>query len=160
MYDQETIGRYLNVKIPRSQRKMFTMRIRTSKKKKDWGSGKVLEKNLIEGFFKSKRIPLSCHPYFYDKIDNHKKFILDNLRKGNDIIFAFHWKGMGKKLNWGHVCVVAGFDESKNVVLVGDPGQNTPKFRKMRLAKIVHAMHEQYDGDKRGFFIIGKKGCV
>lgn len=155
LYDQETIGKYLDMKIPGRHRHLFARRIPLSKKRKDWGAGEVLKKNLIEKFFRAKRIPLSCRTYSYDKISEHKKFILDNLRKGNDIIFSFHWKGLGKRWNYGHVCVLAGLKVNKRpIVIVGDPSQDGPKFWEVNLAKLINAMHERYDGWKRGFYII------
>lgn len=148
----------MDMKIPKGDRHLFATRIPVSRKRSDWGAGEVLKENLIEKFFRAKKLPLTCRTYAYDVIKDHKNFILENLQNGNDIIFSFHWKGLGKKTASGHVCLIAGLKLSdRPTIIVGDPSPVDPKFWEIKLDKIVHAMHERYDEYKRGFYIISKK---
>ena len=68
-------------------------------------------------------------------------------------MFSFHWRGLGRKWNCGHVCVLAEFDTTRSVVTVGDPGQNTPKFWKVKLSRLIKAMSPEWDGHERGFYV-------
>ena len=96
-------------------------------------------------------------PFKISKIENPKKFIVGNIKKGNDVMISFNWKGLGYKKNWGHVVVISEMDTKKDVVTLGDPSFNQPKFWKVKLSRLVKAMNPKHDSVERGFYIFSKK---
>lgn len=158
--DQEEIARYIELKVPKYMAHYFTYPVKTTRKKKKMGTSVHIEKQTNK-MFREKKIPLKIEKYNYEKIKDYAKFIVNNLKKGNDIMLDFHWYGLGKRAksyNFGHVCVVAGIElNEKPTVILGDPSYNHPKYWKADLKRLVHAMDPKYDGYQRGFWIIKKR---
>lgn len=162
--DQEEIGLMLSLKIPKSFAKYYTKTIPVTKQRKYYGTGvftKGQTHKLAQEIFDKYEIPLKIKRFSVHEILNPKEFIVQNLKKGNDILLDFHWCGIGKRSklwNIGHVCVVSGIVLNKDVeVVLGDPGYFMPKFWSVKLDKLIKAMDKKYDGHERGFWIISKK---
>lgn len=153
--DQEIIAKEIGIKIPKKFQKLFRVKMKTTRKRSEYGAPRLIAKDshLVNRFLKKYKIPLKMTPFKISKIKDPKKFIIDNLKKGNDLMLSFHWRGLGKRWNWGHVCVLAEFDTARNIVTIGDPAYNMPKFWKINLHKLVRAMSSEWDGRERGFYV-------
>jgi len=157
--DQEVIAKEIKIKIPAKEKNKFTVKLKTCRKEEDCGAPNIIGKeyNLINKFFKKHKIPFKHTPYKISKIKDVKQFIIDNLKKENDIMFSFCWRGLGKPWNWGHVVLLSEFDTKTNEILIGDPSPKHPKFWKAKLDKITHAMLPKWDKEERGFYIFSRE---
>ena len=155
--DQEIIAKELKIKIPKKHQKSFSVKLPLCKTAKDAGPtlGPLKDVKIINNIFKKYNICLTAKAYPISKIKNPQKIVIENLNVGNDLIAIFHWKGLKKKKwNWAHRTVVAEFNTKNNIVTLGDPGYDTPKYWKISLNKLIIAMNKKYDGWERGFYII------
>ena len=158
--DQEEIAWYCKLKILKKDSKKFVRKMRIAKSKKEWGTSVEKFHIYANELLRKKKIPLKIEHHFISKIKNPREFVIKNLKAGHDIMLDFHWFGLGKKdksWNCGHACVISEFDSNKNILTLGNPSQNQPKFWKVSLNKIVKAMDKKYDGHERGFWIINKR---
>ena len=94
-------------------------------------------------------------PFKISKVGNPKEFIIQNIKKGNDIMLSFHWRGLGLK-GMGHIVVLTEIDDKEDIITIGDSSLNQPKFWKVKLTKLVKAMSSKYDGCERGFYVFEK----
>lgn len=153
--DQEIIAKELDTKIPKNLAKLFSTRLKTCKRKKDCGTMCFANKKstLVNDFLKKYRIPLKHRTFLISEIKNPKEFLIENIKSGNDILLSFNWKGIGKRWNWGHIVLISEFNTKINELTLGDPSQENPKFWKIKLNKITHAMLPKWDKIERGFYI-------
>ena len=156
--DQEKIAKELKTRVFKRDLKLFPEKMLTTGKKGDLGLPDIIGKDtyLVNRFLKKYKIPLRMTPFKISKVKNPKEFIVENLKKGNDIMVSFNWKGLEHKRGWGHIVVISEIDTRKDVVVLGDPGQNQPKFWKVKLNRLTKAMSSKYDGAERGFHIFSK----
>jgi hypothetical protein len=156
--DQERIAKELRIRLPKKDMKLFNEKMLLRKKRESPGACQIIGKDayLVDRMFKNHRIPLKMTTFRISKVDDPKKFVTYNIRKGNDIMLSFNWKGLGGKHNRGHVVVVSEITPG-GIVTIGDPSQVNSKFWKVPLSRIVKAMDSRYDGHERGFYIFSKK---
>lgn len=158
--EQEGIAKELKIRIPKKDFKLFKHKMLTTRVKKDYGAPNLIEKDayLVDKLFRKYKIPLKMTPIKISKIKDPRKLIIENLKKGNDIMIAFNWKGLGHKGNWGHLAVISGIIEKEDpIIIIGDSSEKKPKFWKVKLSKLVKAMNGKYDKTERGFYIFSKK---
>lgn len=156
--DQEEIAEYCKLKVPRKLKKLFVRNIKIAKSKKEEGTSVEKIHIYLKKLLKYKKIPLAVTKHTISKIKDSKKFIIENLKTGNDIMLDFACKPFPEYEfpHGGHVCVVVEFDTDKNILTLGDPAFYKPKFWKVPLQKIVKAMDSKWDGHERGFWIISE----
>lgn len=152
--EQADIAREIKIRIPKKDLKLFSAKMAITRKRNDYGAPDLIGKDafLINQFLKRHKIPLKMNSWKIGLIENPKKFIVENIKKGNDVMLSFHWRGLGLK-GKGHVAVLAEIDDKENTVIIGDSAINRPKFWKVKLDKLVRAMSAQYDHCERGFYI-------
>ncbi len=157
--DQEVIAKEFNVKIPPELKELFTVRLKTRKKKENCGATVLIERDskTLNRFLKKYKIPLKCKTFLISDVKDARKLVIDNVKAGNDVLLSFCWKGLGINQNWGHVSVIAEFNTKTNEVTLGDPSPKRKKFWKIKLNKLTHAMLPKWDKEERGFYIFSKK---
>jgi hypothetical protein len=156
--DQEVIAKELRIRLPKRALSLFNEKMLVARRKGSTGACNIIGKDayLVDDMFRKYRIPLKMTTFKISKVDNPEKFISDNMRKGNDIMLSFNWKGLGRKYNRGHVVVLSEISP-KNIITIGDPSQVNCKFWKVPLNRIVKAMGKEYDDNERGFYIFSEK---
>lgn len=55
----------------------------------------------------------------------------------------------------GHFAVIVGLDSKGKKVIIGDP--DPPFFKKISVKKIVKAISANFDGIKRGIYLVSNK---
>ena len=157
--DQEEIARELKTRVFKKDLKLFSKKMLLTRKMGDLGVPDIIGKNayLAHKFLRKHRIPLKMTNLKIGRVKDPKGFIIKNLKKRNDIMLSFNWKGLGRKNNWGHIVVISELDTEKDIVVLGDPGYDRPKFWRVKLNRLVKAMSPKYDGVERGFHIFSKK---
>jgi hypothetical protein len=158
--DQEQIAKEIRTRVPKRDINKFTTKMLTAKRPFDYGTRDIIGKDayLVNDFFKRHKIPMHMVPHKIGTIRDVRDFLVTNLKAGNDIMLAFHSKGLGYKTGHGHVVVLAGLKEGKRpVAIIGDPSPTDPKFWEVRLDRLTKAMDRKWDGCERGFYVFGRR---
>jgi hypothetical protein len=159
LFSQEEIGRALCLTVPKSAKKLFN-KVRAGKKPKTgYGTQESKKGCSLNAFFNKKKIPLKCERYWISKVEEPAKFIVKNLRRGNDVVALYHNRGINPKGKaFGHACIVSEITLGRRpeVVLI-DPDFRNKKYNKVGLGRLCSAMSTKYDGNERGFWVICKK---
>ncbi|MBI3190259.1 C39 family peptidase [archaeon] len=141
---QEEIGYDLGLVVPK---------VRTEKKPAaGYGTRIGTKKYSINSYFRKNNIDLK-EKYFPAEITTDvKKFIIENLKNGNDIIVCFNNKKLYGAGDYGHISLIQSIN-NENIILI-DPEKNMPKKRKVKLSKLVDAMKYHGKKNRGGFWII------
>jgi hypothetical protein len=122
-------------------------------------SGKTYRIGVDIGEFAKEKIntflqkfKLKSEIYRISKIKEVKAFIIENLKKGNDIMMNFWWKPFDGR-SYGHFVLVADFDSETGEVTVCDPSPYKKSFWKASIDKFIKAMHPKWDKKERGFVV-------
>lgn len=108
----------------------------------------------INKFFKKYKIPLVATAYLASSIKDLKKFIVNNLKAGNDLWVELHNPTMyGTK--GGHDNVVQAIDIETDIITLIDPESYHKQIQQVTLSKIAEAIkkHEK----ERGFIVVSSK---
>ena len=156
--DQESIAKELKLRFPKKAAILFNEKMLVAKKGQGIGAKNIIgkEAHLVGSLFRKHKIPLKMTTFRISKVGNPRKFILDNMRRGNDIMLSFNWKGLDRKHNQGHVVVLSEISP-KDILTLGDPSPMSANFWKVPLDRIIKAMGMEYDGCERGFYIFSEK---
>jgi len=159
IFTQEEIAKYCKLKILKKQQKYFLRKFPIVKRAKDTGTTVKDFAKCLQKFIKDKKLPLKITYYLVSQVKDPVKLVVNNLKKGNDIIIHYHSKGLGqRKQVLGHVCVISAIKLGKKSILtLGDPYYFDPKFWDVELDKILKCMKPKWDGYERGFLIVNKK---
>jgi len=157
IFSQEEIGRALKLTVPRELKYLFGKKVLSAAKepKLGWGSQLGHSAQLINTFFKRKRLPLEAECFPYSKVENPAEFIASHIAKGNDVMLITYMAALDKKLKFGHSLVIANIGGNK--VTVGDPAFESSKFYKTPLQKVLNGMTDKWDGVERAFYIFRRK---
>jgi len=149
---QEEIAYDLGLIIPKKEAHFFA-KVRMGKKPVAGYGTQVGKKNYsINNYFLKNKIKLKEKYFFIDKISGIQKFLIEKLRKNNDIMVCFNNKKLYGNGDYGHVSLIKGI-QNDNVILM-DPEKGK---RKVKLLKLINAA--KLHGIKRrgGFWIISGK---
>jgi len=156
--DQEELAWHCKLKILKKNAKYFVRNMRITKSRKDTGTSVEKMHIYLNKMLKDKKIPLTVEKHPISKIKDPKEFMIENLKKENDIMLDFFCKPFPVyEYEGGHVCVVSEFNSDKEIITLGDPAGELPKFWKVPLKKIIKSMDKKYDGHERGFWIVKSK---
>lgn len=149
---QEEIGYELGLVVPKEIAREFK-KIRTGKKPIAGYGTQVAKKQFsINHFFKKYKIGLKETYYPPEKVKDYARFIIDNISKSNDLIVCFNNKLLFGSGDWGHVCVIQGFN--RNVITLIDPGRSVPKKRRAELPNLIDAIKKHGKKRRGGFWVI------
>jgi hypothetical protein len=157
MFSQEDIGYELGLVVPKKYKKLLP-KARTGKRPPaGYGTQVGKERYSINNFFEKHEIPLKEEFFPLEKIKNVKSWIGEQIEKDNDILVCFNYRklyGKGRR-NQGHMCILDTILNDK-VILI-DPEYKAPKFRKVKLKKLLEAI--KFHGEKRqgGFWLISPR---
>jgi len=147
MLPQEEIGHDLGLIVPKKYKKILPT-ARTGKMPPS-GYGTQENKHSLNKFFKKHKIPLRKESFQPSEIKNTEKWIEENIKKDNDILVCFKggllYGGKGR----GHLSVVDSI--SGDEVTLIDPSRLVPKYRKVKLKRLIMAMEKHPTG---GFHLI------
>jgi len=150
--EQEEIAKKIGIKIPRSESKFFYISLLIGKIKKEFGISLIDFKNKrIKEFLNKYDTSLHATVYFVSEIDNVPQFILNNLKKGNDVMINFWFKYFKKELNMGHFSLISEINE--NQITICDPWPENKSFWKTDVNELIKAMGNTFDGRERGFIV-------
>jgi ribosomal protein S24E len=154
IFSQEDIGYELGLTVPKRYKKLLP-KARTGKKPSaGWGTQVGKRKYPINNFFRKHKIPLKEEYFSLQKIENVKDWIREQIEKDNDILVCFNYRklyGKGKKKQ-GHVCILDTI--LRDEVILIDPEYRVPKFRKVKLKKLLEAMKFHGEKNRAGFWLI------
>ena len=98
--------------------------------------------------------------YPADKIKDVKKFIIQNLQKGNDLIVCFNYRALYRPKDkesggLGHISLIQSIHD--DIITLIDSVENVPNKRKVKLEKLTSAMKYHGTKNKGGFWLIQTK---
>lgn len=156
---QEDIGYELGLQVPEKDKTFFN-RVRVALKKPAAGYGTQAHTKgfSINDFFRKYKLNLTETLYGIEDIEDIKKFIIQNIKKGNDLILGFNDRKINPK-GWdgGHVCLLSSFDDKKEIVIFINPSTRVSNYQEIKLSKLLSAM--KYHGKSKGggFWVISEK---
>lgn len=114
---------------------------------------KGFEQEKVNDFL--NKFGLKAEVYRPSEIKDINKFVVENIKKGNDIMMNF-WLKLFDGRNSGHFVLIADFNSEKEEVTVCDSSSKKKSFWKAPIKKFVDSMSKKYDGDERGFVVFKK----
>lgn len=151
---QEEIGQFLGLVVSEKDKHLFSDRIKSGERPKaGYGTQISKEKYSLNKFFNREGIPLQAKKI--EEIEGSKvqKAIEENLKKGNDIIALHHNKIIDKNgKDCGHACLISKI--SGNKLTFVDPSPETKKEYSVGLDRLLYAMTDKCDGNKRALWVI------
>ena len=162
LISQDKIAKEVGLVIPPEDQRLFNEKMKTAKKipkgKTTYGTWKVDVPKLLNKF----NIPLKMRSYYPSKIATVKKFIIDNLQKGNDIIVSFNvgpYSRPKNSVNYIHSCVIDSIraQGKKTIVTLGDPSYSHRKFFDIDLKILLEGMSNKYYSREKSFKVFFNK---
>lgn len=158
LVDQETIGNTLGLIVPKKHKNLFITKVKTRNKprKKGWGTNET-DGSKINRFFKKHRIPLKAKKVLHSEIKDATKLIVEDLKKGNDLMLVTYMSAIEPKEKYGHALLISEIILGKKPrIIVGDPRFLSKKFWEVGLDKLIKGMSKKFDGEERGIYIFTK----
>jgi len=152
--DQEDIARELDIKITKEVSGAFNHKFKIAKNILEAGYD-VQKINIkkLNSIFRKHKILIRAEFKKISEIEDVNKFIINNIRKNNDLSILFLWKAFGRKVNYGHYVLISSYDANTKIVEVCDPIQKNKSFWNSKIFKFISGMEDKWDGKERGFFI-------
>jgi len=157
---QEEIGYELGLVVPEDKAHFFT-KVRTCKKIiASYGTHTRKKEYSVNNYFSKNQIKLKEIYYHPDNIKDIKKFIIQNLQKGNDLIVCFNYRALyrpkdKKPDGLGHISLIQNINE--DIITLIDSEKDAPNKRKIKLEKLICAMKYHGKKNKGGFWLIQTK---
>lgn len=150
--DQEEIAKEVGARIMPKEYKFFSLKFRLSKDPNDAGINLVeFDKKRVKYFFKKHKLTINSEVFHISKISNVKKFIKENLDKGNDVMVNFHMSYFDKSKKWGHFNLIEKI--KGDVITFCDPSPESKSYWITTISNLVASMDKKIDGKERGFVI-------
>ncbi len=152
--DQEQLAYMLGTFVDEKDKKHYSLKFKTAKTGdsrigiilKDFGKPKV--KRILAKY------RLKVKVFRISQIKNLDKLLKNNIKFNKDTIINFWWKPIDGT-DWGHHVLLQKFDTKKRRITVCDPGSRKNKTWPISLKKLVKCMSPEFDGNERGFVVIG-----
>ncbi|VVB59594.1 Uncharacterised protein [uncultured archaeon] len=149
---QEEIGYELGLIVPKEDAHLFT-KVRTGRKPiAGYGTQVQKKKYSINNYFQKNKIRLKETYYPVEDITDVEKFIIDNLKKGNDLLVCFDNKALYGDGDFGHVSLIQGINN--DIVMLVDP--EDARSKDVGLSKLTNAMKAHGRKRSGGFWIISQ----
>jgi hypothetical protein len=151
--EQEQVAKELGTRISQSMVNQFYINLPIAKDDNETGTDLaefVGEK--IKALFKKYKLPLKTKIYYIDEIKNIKQFIIDNLKKGNDMMFNFSDRLYNPTSDEGHYSLVSAI--TGDTVTLCDPWIENKSFWQTKLNDLARET-DTIDpmGNKRGIVV-------
>lgn len=151
--DQEELAKDLGIRIARKHRNLYIKKFRQLPNNHghlginldDFKSNKM--KKIL------RKYGLVCDIAYLNKIDNHREFIIENIRKNNDIMTNIYLKPI-RNVDTGHYVLISEFDNRNDVVTICDPSFSSKSFWNITLEDLLNSMSYKWTGKYRGFLVL------
>jgi hypothetical protein len=153
---QDEIAKLTDVGVSKEDAKCFMGKLRVGK---PYGI-KTITKSTearYNSFFKTKKFPFKVKAFKLSEIKDHKKFIIDNLEKGNDMHLELCMKNITGKANV-HDCILSKIRcDSKTFVTIVDPWWANKQYHEVEMKTLLQSMDKKWFGRELGFLIYYEK---
>jgi len=156
LLSQEEIGRELGLIVPKEYKKILPLARTGKKPSSGWGTQASEKKFSINKFLKKFKYPLREKYFPLSKIKDVEKWLAKELKEGSDIMVCFNYKRLyGEGNDGGHISLIEKINYYNKTFTLIDPEGNVPKFRDVKIKKLVNSI--KYHGKKNyGGFIVLK----
>jgi len=154
-YNQERLAKEIDVGISKKIEDLYLLPfdVYPSKDDRTGLSFYRFKEDRINNFL--RRFKLKATAFYVSEIKDIKKFVIENLRRGRDIIMNFWWEPFLGKDNGGHYVLIADYDTKTDDLTVCDPSSERKSFWKGKLKDFAEAMGKKWDKKERGFVVVG-----
>lgn len=153
LFSQEYISNELGLTIPKKYKNILPHARVGKRKSYGWGTQVQEKQYSINKFFKKHKIQLHEKYYTINQITNPLTWIREQIEMDNDLIVCFKYSALYRRPgSQGHVSIVHAVD-GEDVVLI-DPIPDVPKYRKVNLYKLLHAIEDHGKSNRGGFWLI------
>ncbi|MFH0988323.1 MAG: hypothetical protein V1763_03040 [Parcubacteria group bacterium] len=161
LISQDEMAKALDVIIGPEHQRLFTTKLKTTKKLPAGKTGYGTWDFTAPKFLKRFNLPLSVKRFYPSKIDDVKKFLQENIKQGNDIIVSFNMAAYANPtsgVNYVHSCVIDSVIEKDGTTMIrlGDPSYNNKKFFNIKLPTLLKGMSKLY-GTEHSFKVFYNK---
>jgi len=156
LISQDKIAKEVGLVIPPEDQRLFNEEMKVVKELPKGVTTYGVWKVDILKFFKKYRVQLKMTSYYPSKIPDVKKFIINNLQKGNDMIVSFNvapYANPKYKVNYIHSCVIDSIrtKDKKTIITLGDPSYTHRKFFDIDFDILLEGMSDKYDSKEKSF---------
>ncbi len=162
LVEQEIIGRELDLIVPKKFKHLFIGKVKIGGRhqKRDYGTHET-DGVKTNKFLKKYKIPLKAKKIFYSEfkdVQHAAEIIVDNLKKGNDMMIVTYLAAIWPKKKNGHAMLISEIILNKKPkIVVGEPTFMRKKFYELDLAKVIKGMDKKWDGEERGIYVFSKR---
>lgn len=145
---QTDIAYDLGIILPPKDRHLLPKSHKGRKPKAGWGTRINLKRYSLTAFFKKRGYLLketfqSAKKFSATK--QFKKFLLDNIRKENDLLICFNYPMLYRiKGSWGHASLIEKVEDDK--VILRDPNPKHKEAREVLLDDLLAALKNHHHG--------------
>lgn len=153
---QDEIAKHVGVTISKKDQKCFMRKLKVLKK--PYGIETVTKKteNRYNKFFKKKKLPLRVKAYRTSQIKNHIKFIIENMKKGNDIQVEVSMKKINGKLTCHDLVLSKIVCKRTCYVTLIDPWWMNKQIHRIKLKTLIESMNKKWFDRELGFLVYYK----
>ena len=154
---QDEIGYQLGLIVPKEKAYLFS-KVRTGRMPKTgWGTQTTKNQYSINNYFIKNNLPLKLTTHNIQKIEKASKFVIQNLKKDNDIIICYNSQVLFGGGDIEHVSLIEEIDTENDELTIVDPAIGSPKIRKIKLYKLIQVLKSKKMGKIGGFGIVSEK---
>jgi hypothetical protein len=158
LFDQQELAKYFKIKVGKKQLVCFNIKLDTyTRTNYNEGLKTIESENIINRFFKSRKIPLIAKAVPASKIRNLESFLVNNLKGNNDLWVEYKSHRIHKK-PYIHDNVVESLQKTRRhfkITLVDPAPLHKPRFV-IGIKELQEAISDKY-GRETGFVVISSK---
>lgn len=155
LFDQQELAQYFKIKVAKDQQACFNIRLGIyTKTNYDEGLKTIESEDIINRFFKSRKISLTAKAVRASEIEDITSFLFENIRKDNDLWIEYKsHKIHGEK--YIHDNVIESIQKTKTsakVILVDPAPRHKPRII-VGVRELEEAVSDKY-GRETGFIVV------
>jgi len=154
---QDEIGYQLGLIVPKEKVHLYSKALTGRMPKSGWGTQTNKKQYSINNYFVKNNLPLKLTIHSVQEIESVSKFVIQNLKKDNDIIICYNSQLLFGSGDIEHVSLIEGIDTENNELTIVDPAIGVPKIRKIKLSKLIQVLESYRISKIGGFWIVSRK---
>ncbi len=156
---QELLGYHLGLIVPKDVEHLF-WNVKTGKRPPvGYGTGVQKDAEIVNKSFAKLGIPLRMKLLHVSQFDEESfvKYLKTIEKLNKDVLACFdHGVLRGDDKHGGHVCLIDRVDSKRKEVRLIDPSANQPKWRIVKIKRLLSAMQFQGFSKSSGFWELRK----
>jgi hypothetical protein len=154
---QDEIGYQLGLIVPKEKAHLYPKALTGRMPKHGWGTQVSKRPYSINEYFKKNGYPLELTIHSAPKVEAAIKFIIQNIKKNNDIIVCYNSLLLFGSGDEEHVSLIEEIDPKNGEMTIIDPAIGVPKTRKVEMRELLPALKFRRTGGMGGLWVVSGK---